>query len=359
MTLIDEITVTEREAIELLMEYGYSDGSEFETSIWKARDCLKENHDTQKAVLRKLNCVFEQVSYDGKGKKRKYYLHGLRKEMLEDLGGNIGRRPTDNDFLMDEYIFNALVDMKNKTANTYGKWARELEILDKYNFYANNILEMLLELHKETPVNFNTSEIRDEFINTITKRNSDIIEKAFQRLRKAKRVEVKTYYNFKKIDGSYKLVSQNEYEKVSNEFTSFLAKEDIDYFRFNKIRNKKRPSERETEILESAKTELAHFDIEFYFKSFDVEILDKTIRQDVSKDEFEKAYFDRLIDLTEHRQQGYSKKTREYFWQKYYNLNTLAILRHIGIKELDKDIEEELNKRPARFGHTVDLSKIF
>ncbi len=358
MTLVKEF-YSEREAIELLMEYGFSDGSEFETSIWKARGCLKENHDTHKAVLRKLNCAFEQVSYDGKGKKRRYYLDGLRKEMLEDMGGNIGRRATSNDFIMDEYIFNALVDMKNKTANTYGKWAREMKILDKYSFYSNNILEMLHELHKETPGNFNTSEIRDEFINTITKRNSDIIEKAFQRLQKAKRLEIKIYYNFKKTDGSYKLVSQNEYEKVSNEFTSFLAKEDMDYFRFNKIRNKKRHSERETEILESAKKELAHFDIEFYFKSYDVKILDKTIRQEVSKADFEKAYFDRLIDLTEHRQEVYSKKTREYFWQKYYRLNTLAILRHIGIADLDKDIEQELNKRPARFGHTVDLSKIF
>ncbi|MDF2065090.1 hypothetical protein [Bacillus sp. Cr_A10] len=62
----------------------FCDGSEFETSIWKQRGCLKENHDTHKAVLRKLGCIFEEVSYEGKGKKRKYILEGLREEPLAD-----------------------------------------------------------------------------------------------------------------------------------------------------------------------------------------------------------------------------------------------------------------------------------
>ncbi|MGI2326426.1 hypothetical protein [Planococcus sp. YIM B11945] len=359
MTLIEKEFYTEREAIELLMLYSYSDGSEFETAVWKERGALKKNSSTHKAVLRKLNCLFDNVSCEGKESVRKYFLTGLKDQPIKDMGGNIGRRATSKDFLMDEYIFNKLVELKDNSANAYGAWIRELKILESHNFYSKKIVNMIGKLHEETPGLFNASEIRDEFIHTITKRNLDIVENAFQRLEKDKRIELKVFYNFKKIDGSNKLVSKQEYDEVSEEFTSFLKKEETSYHRFNKIRNKKRPSEREIEILESAKKQLAHFDIEYYYKSYQVKIVDETIRQDMNKEEFEKVYFDRLLELTEYRQEKYLGKQTEYFWQKYYKLNTLAILRHIGVEGLDNEIEIELNKRPIAFGHNVDLSEIF
>ena len=350
----------EKAAIELLMKYGYSDGSEFETSIWKTRGCLKENHDTHKAVLRKLSCIFEEVSYEGKGKKRKYILEGLRDKPLIDEGGYNGRPATDNDYLMDEYVFNKLVE-ENNYPSTYGKYAKDFGFFNTTGLYSGEAFNMLNELHKHTHDLYNSKEILGEFVDTIKKRNSDIIEKAFKRLQGAKRIKVEEIYNFKKINGKFKVVNKETYEHIVNVFKTFLKDNEISLFQFNKIRDKKGLSELEKEVMQNAEVILSKYNIEFYFISYQVEIIDSTIRKIVSKEDFNNAYMERLIELTKQRQERYTKKESTYFWQKYYMLNTFALLRYQGVSgyDLDRIILEELNKRPIAFGHQKDLSNLF
>ncbi|MFB5088627.1 hypothetical protein PGC35_15705 [Psychrobacillus sp. PGGUH221] len=350
----------EKAVIELLIQYGYSDGSEFETSIWKQRGCLKENHDTHKAVLRKLRCIFEEVSYEGKGKKRKYILEGLREEPLTDEGGNNGRPPTNHDFLMDEYVMNKLIE-ENKFPCTYNKWAKDFGFFSTIGLYHNETFNMIQKLHKQTPELYNAKEILDEFSDTVKKRNSDIVEKAFKRLQEAKRINVVEVYNFRKLDGKFKIVEKETYEKVVEVFKVFLKENEITMFQYNKIREKKALSEMEKEIMKNAEITLSKYNVEFYFISYQVEILDSTIHQVVTKEEFNNAYITRLVELTKQRQERYVRKESNFFWQKYYMVNTFALLRFLGVNGfgLDEIIIEELNKRPIAFGHGMDLSKLF
>ena len=359
MTLLEKEFYTEREAIELLMEHGYSDGSEFETSIWKSRKCLKENHATHVAVLRKLACICEEVSYEGKGQKRKYFLIGLREEFIADEGGNNGRRPTDYDLLIDEYVFNQLVSNSNSFPRSYRGWAKTLKLPSVFGLHVDKTYEILRSLHADTSDSYNASEIIDEFIGTMSKRNSDIIEKAFNRLQKANRVKVTKVYNFLGTDGKYKIVTFEEYREVEEEFKSFLEETEITMFQYNKMKDKKFKNEYVSEIINNAKKILALWDVDFYFISFSVDVLDSTVKTNVSYKDCINAYYCRLIELTEQRQERYERVEKTYFTKKYYLLNTLAMLKFIGIEGLDEKIQTELNKVPKRIEFNKGLSNLF
>lgn len=357
MTLVK---LNEKAVIELLMEYGYSDGSEFETTMWKNDGCIKGGHNTHKAIIRKLECIFEVVSYQGKGRKRIYTLDGLLNEPLADEGGYGGRPPTEYDLLMDEYVINKLIE-ENKYPSTYNKFAKDFGFYTTTGLYSSRTFDMLHKLHKQTPELYNAKEILDEFADTIKKRNSDIVEKAFKRLREAKRIEVIEVYNFRKLNGKFEIVEKEAYDNVVQVFKVFLKDNEISMFQYNKIREKKALSELEKEIMKNAEMTLAKYNVEFYFVSYQVQTLDNTVNHVVTKDEFNHAYMTRLVDLTTQRQEKYVRDNSSYFWKKYYMVNTFALLRLSGVSgyNLDKVITEELNKRPIAFGHEVDLSKLF
>lgn len=363
MTLLEKEFYTEREAIELLMLYSYSDGSEFETAIWKARGSLKGGHATLIAVIRKLNCLFNNVRVEGTGKRRKYFLSGLKDQPVKDTGGNNGRPVATESYLMDEYVFNQLLTAKNVgMSRTHKTWVRDLGLAQKLDYGSKAMYTMLYELHKATRDSFQTSTIRNEFIAALEARDIDIVEKAFKRLEKAERIKTSIIYNVKRLDGSYDMVSEEEYKLISDLFNEFLSAHDATLFKFTKLKKKKEPTDKEMEILKEAKEHLALNEIDFFFKSYQVKIIDKTVHQAVTREEYDTAYFDRLITLTEHRQNDYTNKDSDFFWQKYYKLNTFAILRFMGITGLDEAIEEELNKRPVMAFETknnFDLTEIF
>ena len=357
MTLVK---LNEKAVIELLMEYGYSNGSEFKTEMWKEDGCIKGGHNTHKAIIRKLECIFEEVSYEGKGKKRIYTLDGLRDEPLADEGGYAGRPPTEYDLLMYEYVMNKLIE-DNNYPSTYNKFAKDFGFYTSNGLYGSKAFDMIHKLHKQTPELYNAKEILDEFADTIKKRNSDIVEIAFKRLQKAKRIKVEKVYNFRKLDGKFEIVEKETYERVVKVFQNFLNDNQISMFQFNKIRDKKALSELEKEIMKDAEKLLQQYNVDFYFVSYQVEILDATVHQVVTKEEFNNAYMTRLVDLTIQRQGKYGRKNSSYFWQKYYMVNTFALLRFSGVNgyDLDRIILEELNKRPIAFGHQKDLSNLF
>lgn len=363
MTLLEKEFYTEREAIELLMLYSYSDGSEFETTMWKSGGSLKGGHDSHKAVIRKLNCLFDDVRIEGKGSKRKYFLNGLKDQPLKDTGGNIGRRITSEGYLMDEYVFNQLLNTTNLgMPRTHKTWVRDLELTHRIGYGAKPMYTMLYELHKDTRDSFQTSKIRNEFINAIEARNIDVVEGAFERLEKAGRIKVDLECNVKRLNGNYETVTPEEYQQISDSFNEFLSFYDTTLFRYTNLKKKLEPSTVEQELLTEAREFLGLDNIDFFFKSYYVKIINTTVHQAVTREEYDTAYFDRFITLTRHRQNDYTKKDSDFFWQKYYKLNTFAILKQMGIKGLDEEIEEELNKRPVMAFVTtnnLDLTEIF
>jgi hypothetical protein len=98
-----ENTFTEEQAIQITIDNRY-DGSEFETSSWKQRGCLKPNR-TLEVLISKLNTIYNHVEVEGKGKKRKYILTD-KKEVVEGRKLNYkGSVPTSEDEIMKEYIY--------------------------------------------------------------------------------------------------------------------------------------------------------------------------------------------------------------------------------------------------------------
>jgi hypothetical protein len=80
-----------------------------------------------------------------------------------------------------------------------------------------------------------------------------------------------------------------------------------------------------------------------FYKSFKIAITDSTIKKDITKNEFNLAYFKRLITLTQHRQEKDKYKNSVIFWRRFYLYNTLNLLKFLQINQ-GNDLLYELNK---------------
>lgn len=326
---------TEEEAINITIQHGY-DGAEFNTKAWNNNGSLKPDR-TYKGFISKLETIYSTVKVEGKGKKRKYILMDKKEQITERQYNYKGSLPTPEDELMKEYIFNNLIKY-HSNQYTYKGWAESLNFVNPQRLDTEKMINEIKYAHAGFPVIYNPKEVVSIFIQTLNVRNKDVIEKSFQRLEKENRIKLTEMHTFQYSDKKYDIVSKEEYEEIINELKLFLESKGITYYIYSQSLGSIHKSKKMEQLIKDVEEYLLdHFDIIKFFKRFKIEIIDSNIIQPVSKTEFNKAYFDRLLKLTQDRQQKEKYRDSLSFWRRYYLYNTLTLLRYIiGLENIDK-----------------------
>ncbi len=338
------IEVNEEQAINITIEHGY-EGNEFETAAWKQRGYLK-NNGTLKALIKKLNTIFNKVEIDGSGKKRTYILIDKKETPTEIKHNYKGTLPTDEDEIMKEYIFSRLCVIENEVSNSYIGWSEFFGFFNIEKSYANEMIECIKDLHMGFPTIYNPKEVVDKFFQAIITRNKDVINNSFKRLQKEKRIKVEEIYNFKRVDGDYEQVEQEEYQDAQEHLKEFLETKDVTYYQYSQSIASIHLSKKMKRVLKEVKKELEeHFDIDYFFKTFKVTVLDKTQKQEITNEEFEEAYFQQFIKLTHDRQNREKYMTSISFWQRFYLLNTLTLLNYFEVYDVDEMLADAKKKQ--------------
>ncbi|MDE3838642.1 hypothetical protein C0966_04465 [Bacillus methanolicus] len=347
---------TEEEAIKITIEHGY-DGAEFQTSVWKQRGCLK-NNGTLKALISKLETIYNNVEMIGNGKKRQYILSDKKDKVTERTFNYKGSVATVKDEIMKEYIFNQLTKFNHELKQSYKGWARVLGFCDPDSLSAEEMIETIKELHSGFPVLYNPKEVVSIFIQTLDIRNKDVIEKSFQRLQKEERINVKEVYIFKTIEGEYEEVWLETYQDAEESLRDFLESKDVSYYAYIQSVSSFHKSNKMKEIIKEVEEYLSEqFGIKYFFKSFRVKVLDPTIKKEVTKDEFNQAYFQRLIKLSQNRQNKVDYKQSPIFWKRFYLLNTLTLLDYMNVSGIDELLKEEKKKYSTKTDeYSIDYS---
>jgi hypothetical protein len=338
---INEVSsYTEEQAIYFTIENGYN-GSEFETAAWKQRKCLKPDR-TLKGLISKLETIFDYVEVTGTGKKRKYILKDKKVHITERQYNYKGSVPTPEDETMTEYIFNKLLTYPKGFNKSFRGWAKCIGFIEPDQLHIEDMIKEIKQTHVNFPVIYNPKEAVSVFLQTLSTRNKDIIEKSFQRLEKDNRIQVTVIYNIKHTDGTYSTIRQLEYEEILSHITTLLESNGVSYYAYSQALTSIHKSENMKLIIKEVAEYLEHyFGIDYLFKSFSISITDKTIKRDVAFDEFNSAYCQRLIKLTLDRQEKKEYKDSIVFWKRFYLLNTFVLLRFINATKTDELIKEQ------------------
>jgi hypothetical protein len=337
---IDHTVFSEEQAINITIENGYN-GSEFETTVWKQRQCLKPNR-TLEALISKLKTIYNLVEVEGTGKKRKYILKDKKSNITEREFNYKGSVPTPEDEIMTEYIFNHLLTYKNEYTKSYKGWAKEIGFIDTEKLSIYDMVSQIKNLHYGFPRIYNPKEVVSVFSQTLSTRNKDIIEKSFNRLAKDNRIKVTEVYNVRHINGEYGTITELEYNTFINCINDFLEQYDTTYYAYSQALTSIHKSKKMKDLINDVNDYLMdHFSIVFFFKTFKINVVNRTIKTDITKEEFNVAYFKRLIQLSEDRQSKDTYKDTITFWKKFYLINTLTLLKYINVTGIDELLHEQ------------------
>jgi hypothetical protein len=351
VSLVEEYT--EEEAINVTIDNGY-EGEEFETEAWKTRGCLKSN-GTYKKFISKLNTIYNHVEVEGKGKKRIYILKDKKDKVSERELNYKGKVPSDQDDIMNEYIFNQILKGKNGTNFSQSIWAKELGFINPDKFDIKGMIESIKYVHHGMNLKYNSKEIVNKFILELKNRNKNIIDNSFKRLGKEGRIVVTPTYLFKTIENEMVEVTEEQYSEAQSIRNECLEGLDIKpYFysqALNGFHNTKKMKAAIEEVNECLEKQL---EIKYFFKSYRVVVVDETIHKEITEEEFNHAYFQRLVKLIQDRQLKANHQESMSIQRRFLLLNSLTLLDYIGIKEFEIMLKKEKKMKSEKMEKYYD-----
>lgn len=294
------------------------------------------HHDVRLAINPKTNKPFS-------GKKRRHLVGDLRVDRVkkEDGRENNSRKPTADDFILDEFVFNKLVKL-NGGDRPLRSWVLEIELYNLFNADKEEMKAIIENLHSEGIAFFDASNVVKKFFDTISKRNASIVNSAINRLSKANRIESTVNYIFKGFENDYILVSKELYEQVSKEVKEVVEENDYNYKLYisQKLNSQYRNAayyECQKKIDEYLKE---YHEIKYFYKTIEIKIVDKANVQEISREIMMNAYFNRLISLTLQKQKRKDYQDTRFVEKEFYRLNTFVLLDSVGVA-VPKDLIEE------------------
>lgn len=332
---------TEKEAIEIAMEHGVSDGSEMESAIWKKRGCLKG--DSVESLKKKLHQVFENVEVEGKGKKRRYILTNQRETIIEKETDYKGRIRSPYDDTMKEYIFNTLLKMRNKSNFTISRWIKELGFPHSAKFNLPAMTEEIKYYYRDPyyleGVLYNPKQCVTKFTDEIRNRSKAAIMQQLKQLENEGRIKISEWYMGRESTQSLTF-DKNEsnilitFEKYSDfkELEQELVEEhdgQINAYRIQNSSTKGFTSPKYKGIHEEIQPILeAYTDLEYVYITYEIEVIDKEIKVEVSKKEFIEVYYKKFVELITHRQkkEKYYGNTEQVDYRFFY-FNCIVLMK--------------------------------
>lgn len=347
-------TFSEEEAIRITIENGYN-GSEFKTQIWKDRGSLIPNRSLE-GLIKKLETIYEDVVVRGKGKKREYMLRNKKEKVSEIVRNYKGTLPTRDDETVQEYILNCLSAFNNKRSNSYNKWAAEFKFP---SFRLESIQELENEVKDFNMGNyFNSKEVVSEFLNALRRHTTALVKYSFNRLEKYGNIRQSSVYVLVKTDGTHEIVSKEEYDEVNNYRKEFIESLGVNYQQYILSYQSYHKTRKMQDIVSEVNFELANvYGVNFIYEMKEVEVTQRVSTSSVSKEEFEKAYFQKFLKLAKDRQSKKSYQETNSYWKKNYLFNTVNILSFLLKGNLDIEELENLKKEVKLIGNGDDFSE--
>jgi hypothetical protein len=324
----NKLLFTEKELIELTVEYGYS-GSELNNPHFLEKGYLKQN-GTYDSFIKKVESICESWNRlkKKKGQPVMYEITNLyeKANRIPDSRINNGNKLTEADLLMKDYIHFALCvnEINDGKAHSLNHWAElfGLTTRDELNEIAD--ANAFTDLYWKNEV----ANVVSTFKSTITRRNRDVVSNSFRYLEKQNKIKKSEVPLFIYLDDSISSPSQQEFDDVNIAIDKILASKNVtrnDYY-YNHFKQNVIRARVEVDRM------LGEKGLKKIFIGYQIEVIEPLPEEHwVDMQQFLKAFSDRLIQLTLQRENNPAYQVN-YVEKRYYIFNTLFLLRELGFQ---------------------------
>ena len=344
--LLEEIKLTEREAIQLTIDVGGFKGEELESAAWKKngsldgkRDKMTDEFSNRGTIkfIRKLQTLYESVEVKGKGKKRTYILSGKREQQIEIEDNRKFNGYTNEDYIMCKHVFNCLVKMDDSSIKSEYEWSITC---DGYNPRKLNA-EMIRVLFHELYLDEEHRLIYDEFSDYLKSYNRAMIKKAFKYLEFNRHIIVHNHFTAIKIDGEKIEIDAHTYSQFHTLQKKILDSWGVNVFLLRKLEN----SEKYAGMFDELNQFYERMGIKIAYKTYSVELLNDKRFDDIQYQDFTEAYFVKLINNITNLK---SRKTKYITLQSSFRIHNFLSI--VGLIIDDEHLQKIVDDtRPDKF----------
>lgn len=283
------------------------------------------------------------------GLDRQYDVSNKRGETAQRKDNYNGQQlAKEQDVILKEYVFNRLCLLINeldyKDTDSITGWTR---VIDVYGL-KNGDRKKISELYKGYYSNKEAESVTSSLFDRLNNRNRSTVELALNQLKKEGRIESKIIF-FASDPIAYE-ISEEFYNLIQTFIKKELEKLKVNYNNYvtAKINPSKRTEEMEEVFIKISDSLKNKYDIDGIFKAVKIEIIKDITILNVTQDDKDKAYIEKLLKLT--RQINKTRKKKKdsvsgFVEKEFHVFNLLLMLREIiGVEGLDDEINSHTPK---------------
>jgi len=349
------INMTEKEAIEFTISKGFK-GEEFKTQAWIIFGCLKKD-GTYKKLVKKLECHFERVDVEGKGKNKVYILIDPKLQPTAMDDKRKGRKMPRNkeDEILMNYVHRKLILLGDEElrATTYNKLAQRIVFtVDRFNVLTDAVIKTFKDfLPKE--------KIPSVWAHSnwyLFDREKRDIKLAIEHLVADKKIEVKTKWVANVYESSSKVMIQQKKVDVINEAIRKLAIDhDIDYKSYK--RSFAFPS-RSQSIIDFQSVVQSYlkdnYGYSHIYEVMEIKVLDFKLEANVDYEEAKEVFLHKMYNLVADKVKSDKYLKAQNKGEKFHHLCILLFLKENGFKVDNHTLKEEIECIPYRLSEIIN-----
>lgn len=344
--------MTEQEVIEYTITKGF-DGEEFDTQAWKERGCLRTD-GTYKKLINKLECCFEIVVVEGKGKKKDYILSNPKVKMTPLKDNRKGRLMPrkDENVVLTNYVHTKLLSLQREgklNRTTYKKLGERL-------FYGESNKNVLKGSVRFTFTDFlqdkkipSVWSYTDWYFETRARKE---IELALDQLQKQNKIVVEKFWigNFNQEHAiesniSYlKKLSTEEIKQVEQTISEIVEANDFTYAEYKKqlalAYQSKKLLETQQEVQQHLKWS---FGLNYMYEAISIRLIEVEPSKVVKYREAQDTFLRKTLGLVKEKKDSLKYRNAKRKSEKFYYLCVLLYVKAMGTPVDETELANEIN----------------
>lgn len=345
--------MTEKEAIEFTISKGF-EGEEFETQAWKMGGCLKKD-GTYKKLVKKLECHFERVDVEGKGKNKVYVLIDPKSHptaMDDKRKGRKMPRKTEDEILTN-YVHKMLIALALKGNEGGLQSTTYNSLVVKIPFVGNQIKILHDGVAKVFDGHLSDEKLKSVWSYTnwyLTDRAKKDIRLAIKHLVADKKIKVKTKWMAGVYESSSKeMIQQKKVDEINEAIRQLAIDHDIDYTTYQ--RSFAFPSKSQSmidfqSVVQSYLKE--NYGYSHIYETMEIKVLDFKLEANVDYQEAKEVFLHKIYNLVADKVKSDKYLKAQNKGEKFHYLCILLFLRD-NLFEVDNHaLKEEIECIPYR-----------
>lgn len=351
----NSFNMTEREAIEFTVSKGF-EGEEFKTQAWKIGGCLKKD-GTYKKLVKKLECYFERVDVEGKGKNKVYTLIDSKSQptaMDDKRKGRKMPRKTQDEILTN-YIHRRLILLEKEElqATTYNKLAQRIDFtVDRFNVLTDAVIKTFKDFLSKEKIPSVWAYSNWYLIDRAKKE----IRLAIKHLVADKKIKVTTKWMASVYESSSKvMIQQKKVDEINEAIRQLAIDHDIDYTTYQRsfAFPSKSQSMRDFQTIVESYLQV-NFGYNFIYETMEIKVLDSTLEANVDYLEAKEVFLHKMYNLVADKVKSDKYLKSQNKGEKFHHLCILLYLKAEGFKVDDQVLKEEIECIPYRLIEIID-----